>query len=105
MRKYILLELELDNKPVYTADVQYMYLKIKFIMFYDTVSVRQVIDSLGGFEFGSFQKTKEFDLTALLIEVHLKYGLSPLFELNVRKNGKIFVSFIYHFSAREIRTS
>lgn len=57
-----------------------------------TFSVHKVIDSLGGFEFGSYGSTKQFDLTTLLTEVILRYGISPLFEIEMGKGGKIGVS-------------
>ncbi|XP_045211089.2 endothelin-converting enzyme 1-like [Mercenaria mercenaria] len=55
------------------------------------LQVRRVIDSLGGFEFGSSVRTKQLDLTTLLSEVILKYGISPLFDMDIRKDGKICI--------------
>ncbi|XP_060567804.1 neprilysin-21-like [Ruditapes philippinarum] len=55
------------------------------------VQLKQVIDSLGGFEFGSFKRTKQLILTSLLLEVNFKYGISPLFEMNVKKDGRILI--------------
>jgi len=63
-------------------------------MFSFVASVKGVMDMLGGFEYGASLKTKELDLTQLTTVSLLNYGVSPLFDMTITKDGRIGVGLV-----------
>lgn len=60
------------------------------------LTVKNVIDKLGGFEFGASVKTADIDLTQLIAQTMFNFGVSPLFDMETTLNGKIGVGLSNH---------
>ena len=59
--------------------------------------VKELVDSLGGFELGSEIITSDPNFVELLVEAKLKFGVSPFFEIELLADGKIAVNIIVIF--------
>ena len=55
-------------------------------------SVKELVDSLGGFEWGSEMRTSDPSFVELLVEAKLKFGVSPFFEIELLSDGKLAVN-------------
>ena len=61
--------------------------------------VKELVDSLGGFEWGSEMRTSDPSFVELLVEAKLKFGVSPFFEIELLTDGKLAVNNTVIFSA------